>query len=95
MRRTTSRRPALAALLLASAAAVFGACAHEDYSYTAAKEIQDNATPNLDTLSQRRIDIDNTIAVTFDTNGRLLNEDLGRMFFFDRPSRLTPAPMPH
>lgn len=87
------RRSVVAVSLLTTA--VLGACASDDYSYTAAKEIQGNATPNLDTLSQRRVDIDNTIAVTFDTNGRLFNEDMGRFWLLDRPSRLTPTPMPH
>lgn len=54
-----------------------------------------NLTPELDTLSQRPADIDNRIAITDDTNLRMLNQDLGRMFLLDRPTRLTPGPVPY
>ena len=91
--------PAVRRSMLCTLALVGGGlgagCASEDYSYEAAREIRGNATPNLDTLTQRRVDIDNAVAVTFDTNGRLFNEDLGRFMLFDRPSHLTPTPMPH
>jgi len=97
MRRSVAvLRSSLALTAALGCAAMLAACSgHKDYSYEAAKDIRDNATPDLDTLAQRPVDVDNAIAVTFDTNGRLFNEDLGRMFFFDRPSRLTPTPMPH
>jgi len=40
-------------------------------------------------------DIANTLAFTRDTNLRMLIQDLGRVFYTDRPSMLTPEPMPH
>ena len=92
--RTTAVRALLITASATCAAALVTGCAHEDYSYEAAHDIRSNATPNLDTLTQRHVDIQNAVAVTFDTNGRLFNEDLGRMFFFDRPSHLTMTPMP-
>ncbi len=97
MRRATAAvlRPTLAMFVLSAGAALTGACASEDASYSAAKQIQSNPTPGLQTLAQRPVDVDNAIAITNDTNLRMANEDLGRMFFFDRPSRLTFSPMPH
>ncbi|MBL8964566.1 MAG: hypothetical protein KF787_11135 [Phycisphaeraceae bacterium] len=70
-----------------------GGCASQDYSHQAAAEIRANATPELDTLYQRPVDIDNAIALTFDENGRMINQDLGRFWLLDRPSRLSPDQM--
>lgn len=58
-------------------------------------EFRRNPTPELDTLSQRPDDVDNRIVVTNDTNLRNLNMDLGRIFLFDRPSRLSPTEIPY
>ncbi|MCC6428054.1 MAG: hypothetical protein IT435_14690 [Phycisphaerales bacterium] len=76
---------------MAALSLLVGGCGHQDYSYEAAAEIRDNATPELDTLHQRRVDMDNTIAVTMDENGRMFNEDMGRFWLLDRPSRLSPT----
>lgn len=51
-----------------------------------------NPTPELDTTSQRRADIDNKLTITNDTNLRLMNEDLGRLLLLDNPSRASPQP---
>lgn len=52
-------------------------------------------SPELDTLSRRHDDIDNRLTVTNDTNLRMLNEDIGRFFLLDRPSRLSPTRVPY
>jgi hypothetical protein len=59
-----------------------------------AAAIRMDATPELDTLNEREVDMDNMTALTFDENGRMFNADLRRAFMLDRPSRLTPMPMP-
>lgn len=56
--------------------------------------IRRNLTPELDTLHQREVDIDNALTITFDENGRMFTQDLGRAFLLNRPSRLTPEPIP-
>lgn len=53
-----------------------------------------NPTPNVHTLSETGDEIANKTTATFDTNFRMLNEDLGRFLFLDRPSRLSPKPIP-
>lgn len=58
------------------------------------QQVKDDATPNLDTLHQRPEDIDNRIVVNFDENGRMFWQDLGRVWYTDRPSRLTREPIP-
>jgi len=87
----STRRRATLALLALSAIAATGCSAQQSRlaGYRA------NPTPELDTLSQRRDDMDNRMTVTNDSNLRMLNEDLGRMFFLDRPSTLTPKPVPY
>lgn len=70
-----------------------GGCA-SDYSESAAASIRRNPSPNMDTLYQRPVDIDNALAVMWDTNWRMFNEDLGRAMYLDKPSMMTPEPMP-
>lgn len=59
-----------------------------------ARDIRMNPTPELDTLAQREVDIDNALTVTFDENLRMAKQDLGRAFYTDRPSRLTRESIP-
>ncbi|HMN40527.1 MAG TPA: hypothetical protein PKE29_06740 [Phycisphaerales bacterium] len=55
-------------------------------------EVRSDPSPNLDTLHQRPVDVDNAMVVTFDENGRMFWEDLGRVWLTDRPSRLSREP---
>jgi hypothetical protein len=77
----------------AGALALLGGC----YSNTAAgrdAKVRNNLTPELETLSQRDIEVDNRQTLTIDENLRMANEDLNRMWFFDRPSRLSRTRIP-
>jgi hypothetical protein len=56
--------------------------------------VRSNPTPELDTLYQRPIDIDNRLTLTYDENWRMFNEDWGRFWLTDRPSRLTRERVP-
>jgi hypothetical protein len=58
-------------------------------------ELRSNPSPELDTMYERRTDMDNALTVTADENWRMFNQDLGRFWLLDRPSRLTPEPVPH
>ncbi len=53
-----------------------------------------NPTPELLTLYERPSDVNNNLAIMVNENNRMFWEDLGRAFYWDRPSRLTPEPMP-
>lgn len=85
------RRIVFAAALAASAAALTG-CNAMDSRLAAYRS---NPTPRIDTLWQTSDEIDNALTIMSDTNFRMLNEDLGRAFHADRPSRLSPAPIPY
>ena len=58
-------------------------------------QVRSNVTPELETLSQRPIDVSNTQAVVWDEDLRMANEDWYRLWLLDRPSRLARWRMPH
>lgn len=49
-----------------------------------------NPTPEIETQAGTDDENVNRIVMTHDTNFRVLKDDAARMFFLDRPSRLTP-----
>ncbi len=51
-------------------------------------------SPELSTLYERPSDVYNNLALMVDENERMFWEDLGRALYWDRPSRLTPEPLP-
>ena len=48
---------------------------------------------NLQGMVNRPIDVNNSWAITESTNWRSISDDLGRVFYTDHPSRLTPYPV--
>ena len=57
--------------------------------------VRNNLTPELMTLDERPVEVSNRVALTFNANKRMIWGDLNRASLMDRPSRLTPHPMPH
>ncbi len=84
----------LACAAFAAAALLLGAGGCSDYSHQIASDVRANPTPELMTLWERPVDVDNHIAITRNTNFRSMWEDLGRAMLLDRPSPMTPEPMP-
>ena len=87
MKSRTSRL--LTASLVSAVALALGACETSRY-----QAVKDDPTPNLDTLYQRPVDVDNAMVVMWDENWRMFWQDLGRGFYVDRPCRLTREPVP-
>jgi hypothetical protein len=85
----TSRTIA-ASLTFAAMAALVGGCSTPSMH----DEIHADLTPELDTLHEREADMDNSWTIMMDENGRMFMQDLGRVFYTNRPSRLTPEPIP-
>lgn len=54
-----------------------------------------NPSPEVDTLSQSHDEIENAVTISYDYNFRSFNQDLGRFWMTDRPSRLTPYDLAH
>ena len=91
-----ARRSTLSlACLIASAGALAGCYTGGGSSLGRDAQIRSNPTPELDTLYQRQVDVENSLAIWSDENWRMFNQDLGRAFYTDRPSRLTREPVPH
>ncbi len=51
-------------------------------------------TPGLLTMTDRGVDAEAKMNIRWNSDARLFWEDWGRVLMFDRPSRLTPRPMP-
>lgn len=85
----SNSRPLLCAALAGTAiAALLSGCSTKD-SWRA------NPTPGVDTAGMTSDVVANNMVNFTDTNLRLLNEDLGRFFFFDRPMRLAKRTIPY
>jgi type IV pilus biogenesis protein CpaD/CtpE len=76
-------------LLLGFAAAALIGCAKDPVSY---KTIAGDVTPDMQGYVERPVDVDRHLVYTNNTNLRAASDDLGRAFYTDHPSRLTPFP---
>jgi predicted small lipoprotein YifL len=56
------------------------------------KAIKNNPSPELMGMNERPLDVQRNLAVNGDQNGRMFWSDLGRMWFADQPSPLSPYP---
>ena len=75
-------------LLLAVASVGLGGCTSpDDVSFNA---IKGDLTPHIVGLTERDVDIELNMAVVGNQNLRMFWGDLGRIWLFDRPSRLSP-----
>ena len=91
MNRTPRRALAVVFSAACVVAGTVGGCSSGNSRYD---EVKSDPSPNIDTLYQRPVDVDNAVIVTFDEDGRMFWQDLGRAFYWDRPSRLTREPIP-
>ncbi len=56
------------------------------------KAIKNNPSPELMGMNERPLDVQRNMAVNGDQTGRMFWSDLGRMWFADQPSPLSPYP---
>lgn len=89
MTRSNLRRTALTIFCIASPAALTGCWSDPQY-----QAVQSDPTPNIQTLYQRPVDVNNALVVTSNENFRMMWQDLGRVTYLNRPSNLTPEPVP-
>jgi len=93
--RSTLRSFPLAAGLpaLGLAAALLSGCSSNfDTTKVSYQEITNDLTPNLQGLVERPVDADTNVAMMRNVNSRMFMEDLGRAWYTDHPSSLTPFP---
>ena len=85
-----------AALTVASVGLMLLAgCQNPAAPWSRAGRIRSNLTPELATLDQTPLGLKNQDALMRNTNFRMARDDLIKVFYLDRPSRLTSLPMPH
>ncbi len=90
----TSRANCRSLVLVAGAAGLLAASGFGGGCNTATAYRLD-PTPGVRESSFTQDDQDNRVANTIDTNLRKMNEDLGRLFLLDRPSRLGMRSVPY
>ena len=80
------------AAFITLALALVGGCATENSRHSA---VVGDLTPELLTVNRRPVDAQNMTSLTWNTDNRLLWDDLSRGALTDRPSRLSKYPVPH
>lgn len=86
-------RPALVSLIFATALVGGLTGCSADPMATDFKSVKSNLSPELTSVAERDEDIDRNIATTFEQNGRMFWNDLGRAMYVDRPSFMSPYPI--
>lgn len=81
-------RASLTLGLLLGGAAIASGCSRVD-AYRL------NPSPSEETFSQSSEEVANALTVTNDTYFRALNQDLGRLFLLERPSRMNLRAIPY
>ncbi|MEO0482783.1 MAG: hypothetical protein AAF138_04100 [Planctomycetota bacterium] len=94
---TRTRTRIALTLALGVAATVSTGCLYSGPKSTEgdANKIRYNLSPELYSTNKRPADVRNALAYQSNTNIRMLRADAGRFFMLDRPSRLTPEPVPY
>lgn len=74
-------------------AALLAGCETDDEMRVSTDDILDDLTPELQTLTERPVDVDRNLAVNNNQNDRMFWDDLGRVFYTNQPSTLSPYPI--
>ncbi len=84
-----------AAAIASTAALMLVACSSGQIKHAGdAGKIRSHPSPAMMSLAKRPSDNYNTLAISKDTNLRMIWEDGARLLYIDRPSKLTPKPIP-
>ena len=88
MRKT----PLLVVTTMLLGAAVLGGCTGPD-GYVMYKDVRRDISPELQGTVERPVDVDAHLVVNNNANIRMITDDLGRAFYTNRPSALSPFPV--
>ena len=85
----------LAGLILGAlgGAVLVGCSSHSNPYDVSFDAIRGDLTPELQAMTDRRVDEQRNWAVANNQNKRMFYDDLGRAFYTDHPSRLSPYPV--
>ena len=70
-----------------------GSAADNSRIHASLGSILGDLTPELQGLHERPVDVYRNLAIVKNAHLRLLSDDLGRTFYTNHPSRLTPYPV--
>ncbi|MEZ6242443.1 MAG: hypothetical protein R3B57_05310 [Phycisphaerales bacterium] len=90
-----TRRAVRNTIALAATAALLAGCSSGPKHAGNVGKYRNNPSPALTTLAKRPADNRNSLAIMEDTNWRMFWEDGARVLYIDRPSRLSPKPIPY
>ncbi|MBT8484096.1 MAG: hypothetical protein HKO59_10800 [Phycisphaerales bacterium] len=82
------------ASLLVLAVVIVAGCHSSDIDPLSFEAISHDLTPDLESSVERPIDVDAHLAIVNNQNLRSIKDDLGRFFYTDQPSVLSPLPTP-
>jgi len=92
--RTTTRR-IITLAAFATTPVVLSACSSNGTRHAGDIDaIRSNPSPAMHSISERYTDRLNTLTHKSDTDLRAFNDDIDRLFYLDRPSRLRPGIKP-
>ncbi len=75
------------------AGAMLTGCESSARQTTSLGDILSDPTPELRGLQERPVDVYRNLAIVNNANMRMLSDDLGRTFYTNHPSRLSPYPI--
>lgn len=84
--------------LIAGAAMLAGGCVTgegEEHHAGDIVALRTDPSPAMESLNRRAADKRNRRALVWDTNKRMIHDDVARVFLTDSPSRLTPVTKPY
>lgn len=76
-------------LAVVAGACLLGGCSYGDPNYS---DVRWHVSPDMQTLTDRPVDMDRKLGYAFDTNYRMFWGDLQRAALVDRPSHLAREP---
>lgn len=84
-------------LIAAAGAACVGSagCVNAQAKGTRYREVSWSLTPELETLDKTYVDVDRQVTTSWKTDIRMIQDDFSRAQMIDRPSRLSPFPIPY
>ncbi len=81
--------------VLAGGAVLFGLVGCQTADPLSYHAIKSDLTPELQGLVERPVDVDRNLAANNNQNLRMMWDDIGRTFYTDQPSMLSPMPIIH
>ena len=81
--------------ILAGGAVLFGLAGCQSGDPLSYHGIKRDLTPELQGMVERPVDVSRNLAVNNNQNLRMLSDDIGRTFYTNHPSMLSPFPVIH